>query len=64
MEHELVNEAWVCKKNFSCKFFQLHTKNHLSQIHVSLWFIASLQGHKARHHWGNKKNMCQVATLS
>ncbi len=63
MEFELVDKVWAYKQNSSCKFSQSFIKKCLSQICVSLWPITLPQGGKARHHWGSKKNKCQVATL-
>jgi hypothetical protein len=63
MELELANKAWARKKNLSYKFSQSHVKKRLSQIHISLCLIAPPRGGKARHHWGSKRNKCQVATL-
>jgi hypothetical protein len=57
------------KTNSSCKFSQWPIKKHLNRIHISLWLGISLwlvappQGGKAKHHWGSRRNKCQVATL-
>jgi len=64
IELELANKAWAHKKNSSCKFSQSPIKKRLNQICISLCLIAPPQGGKMRHHWGSRKNKCQVATLN
>jgi len=63
MELELANKTWTHKKNSSCKFSQSPTKKCLNQIHISLWLVASPREGKVRHHCGNRKSKCQIATL-
>jgi hypothetical protein len=46
IEFELATKAWACKINFSCKFSQLLTKKHLSQIYVSLCMSPCHEGAK------------------
>jgi len=46
IEFELATKAWACKINFSCKFSQLLTKKHLSQIYVSLYMSPYHEGAK------------------
>ncbi len=64
IELELADKAWAHKKNSFYKFSQSHVKKCLSQIRISLWLIAPPQKGKMRHHWGSRKNKCQVATLN
>ncbi len=60
---ELVNKASVCKKKSSCMFSQSLARKCLSWMHVSLCPIAPPRGGKTKHHWGSRRNKCQVVTL-
>jgi hypothetical protein len=62
IEFELVAKAWACKENSSYKFFQSLIRKCLSQIRISLCPITPPWRGKVKHHWGNKKSKCQVAT--
>jgi hypothetical protein len=53
----------AAKKKSSSKFSQSLAKKHLNRICVSLCPITLPRRGKTRHHWGNKRSMCQVATL-
>jgi hypothetical protein len=53
----------LAKKNSPCKFSQSLIRKCLSQICISLCLITPPRGSKTRHHWGSKRNKCQVATL-
>jgi hypothetical protein len=59
---ELVAKTSAHKKNSFCNFSKSLVKNHLNWIRVSLCPIVVPWWGKTKHHRGNKKRKCQVAT--
>jgi hypothetical protein len=59
---QLIAKAWAWRKNSSYKFSQYLARRHLNWIIISLSPMVPFQRSKTKHHWGNKKNKCQVVT--